>query len=111
MKQENIYKIIGKNIKMFRKKEGLTLLDLSKKTGISPSFLSNIESGIKQPTLLTLQKVANVLKISITSLFIKRESNILSSDDDAGIMLNIIKIISRKSTKDKKRILNILKYL
>ncbi len=108
---KNIYKIIGKNMRLFRKKEGMTLNLLSKKTGISPSFLSNIESGTKQPTLLTLEKIAHALKISITSLFLKREKETLLSSDDTGIMLNIIKTISKKSTEDKKKILNILKYL
>lgn len=110
-KKENIYKIIGKNIKLFRKKEGLTLDKLSKKANISPSFLSNIESGSKQPTLLTVEKIASALKINITSLFIKREKSTTSSYDDTGITLNIIKIISEKTTEEKKKILNILKYL
>jgi len=110
--KKSIYKTIGNNIKLFRRKEKLTLNELSKKTGISPSFLSNIESGLKQPTLLTLEKIANALKINITSLFINREksTNTISSED-ANITLNIIKIISEKSIEDKKKILNILKYL
>jgi transcriptional regulator with XRE-family HTH domain len=110
--KKSIYKTIGNNIKLFRRKEILTLNELSKKTGISPSFLSNIESGLKQPTLLTLEKIANALKINITSLFINREKSTHTiSSEDANITLNIIKIISEKSIEDKKKILNILKYL
>lgn len=110
-KNENIYKIIGENIKLFRKKERLTLNDLSRKTGISPSFLSNIESGAKKATLLTFEKIAAALKVNITALFKKREKNSLTLSDDTNITLNIIKMISEKSTEDKKKILNILKYL
>jgi transcriptional regulator with XRE-family HTH domain len=111
MKKENIYKIIGKNIRLFRKKERLTLDELSKKTAISPSFLSNIESGIKQPTLITIEKIAQALNINLTSLFIKREKETIESIDDTTLTLNIIKMISEKSFEDKKKIYNILKYL
>ncbi len=111
LKKENIYKTIGKNIKLFRKKENLTLNDLSKKTGISASFLSNIESGSKQATLITLEKIATVLGINLTTLFIKREANIKKRKDDTEIMLNIIKSVSEKPIDAKKKILNIIKYL
>jgi len=111
IQEENIYKTIGKNIKLFRKKEHLTLNDLSKKTDISVSFLSNIENGSKQPTLLTLEKIAIALKINLTSLFIKREKHKTKKYDDTEIMLNIIKLVGEKPIENKKKILNILKYL
>jgi len=109
--KESIYKIIGKNVRLFRKKERMTLNDLSKKTGISTSFLSNIENGSKQATLLTLEKIATALKINLTSLLIKREKNLPSSSNDAAVMLHIIKLINEKSPEDKKKILNMLKCL
>jgi transcriptional regulator with XRE-family HTH domain len=109
--KENIYKTIGKNVRLFRKKERMTLNDLSEKTGISPSFLSNIENGSRQATLLIFEKIAAALKINLTSLFIKREKNPPSSSNDAAVMLNIIKLINEKSPDDKKKILNMLKCL
>lgn len=47
MKQEHIeaFKIIGQNIKENRKKKGITLEEVSQKTGIRIAYLKKIENG------------------------------------------------------------------
>jgi transcriptional regulator with XRE-family HTH domain len=65
---------LGKRIREFRKERGLTLKELSKKIGISYSFLSAIERNIKKPSLTTIKQIAETLNIPITYLF-SDESN------------------------------------
>ncbi len=60
---------LGKRIREFRKERGLTLKELSKKIGISYSFLSAIERNIKKPSLTTIKQIAETLNIPITYLF------------------------------------------
>ena len=61
---------LGKNIKIFRARRGLSQADLSEKADISIPFLSNIERGIKYPQPDMLAKIANALGVEVNVLFI-----------------------------------------
>ncbi len=60
---------IGSKIKELRKSQGLTLAELSGKAGVSASFLSQIENGKQTPTVVTLKKIADALKIPVKEVF------------------------------------------
>ena len=62
-------KLLGQNIKRFRKRLGFSQLDLSLELGISTSFLSDIETCQKWVSPNTLAKIARVLKIEVYELF------------------------------------------
>jgi transcriptional regulator with XRE-family HTH domain len=49
---------IADKIKILRKERGLTLADLSQKSGISISFLSDMERGRTAPSIKTINKIA-----------------------------------------------------
>ena len=70
----NIYYTIGKNIKKYRKKIGLTKKDLSSKTNLSYKYIKNIEdNGVDESiTIETLNIIAKALNITIYDL-IKRK--------------------------------------
>lgn len=51
-----------------RKKRGLTLAQLAAKTGYTSSFLSQLERGLKQPSLDALRNISTCLGISMISL-------------------------------------------
>ena len=59
---------IGEKIKRRRLELNLTLEQLSEKTGLSKSFLSQIERDIANPSVGTLYAIADVLGISIATL-------------------------------------------
>lgn len=52
-----------------RTKKGMTLRELSAKTGISKSALDNYENGVRSPNLNQLEMIAKALDTSITNLF------------------------------------------
>ena len=54
---------VGAQIRAFRKKKKLSLIDLSKITGIAASNLSSIELGKSSPTLNTLVKIAAAFRL------------------------------------------------
>jgi XRE family transcriptional regulator, master regulator for biofilm formation len=61
--------MIGKNISTIRKQRGLTLSELAARTGISKSYLSNIERNLKQnPSIQVMEKIALVLKVDLKML-------------------------------------------
>ncbi len=52
----------------FRKHLGITLRDLSERTGVAASYLSEIERGIKPGSAAALSRIANALGTTIDTL-------------------------------------------
>lgn len=60
---------IGKRVKKIRKDAGLTLDDLNDFTGISKTYLSDLETGkADNPSIKILKKIANGLEIELPKL-------------------------------------------
>jgi transcriptional regulator with XRE-family HTH domain len=65
---EEIQHILAKNLKTIREKKKLSLEKTAELTGVSKTMIGQIERGESSPTLNTIWKIANGLKISFTSL-------------------------------------------
>ena len=61
----NINAKIGENLKKIRKSRGLTIDSLSLSSGVSKSMISEIERGIRNPSITILWNLANTLKIPL----------------------------------------------
>ena len=65
-----IYYIVGKNIKKYRKLEGLTQEQFANKCNLSTGFISDLESDtFRTISLNTLYLIAQKLNIHIKQLF------------------------------------------
>jgi transcriptional regulator with XRE-family HTH domain len=60
--------ILGQRIKSRRQAMNLSLRDLAKVTGLSPTFVSSLERGNGNPTLVSLRKLANALELPMNRL-------------------------------------------
>jgi len=60
---------IGREVRAQRRKQEITVADLSAATGISIGMLSKIENGNTSPSLTTLQALSNALAVPLTSFF------------------------------------------
>ena len=69
--KEQIYIMIGKNIKKIREEKGYSIKDLSRLTNLDTEYLSKIEQqGVDEKiTFETLNTIATTLDINITYLF------------------------------------------
>lgn len=65
---ENIDKAIGKNIKRIRTSYSLSMDQVAELTGVSKSMIARIESGASTPTVTTLWKICNGLKVSFSTM-------------------------------------------
>ena len=70
MKKLELLKNVGRNIKKIREKKGLSQVDLiGKMDGLfDPTNISRIEAGRNNPTIYTLQRIADALEISLTEI-------------------------------------------
>ena len=62
------YKAIGKRIKIARIQMDLTQETLSEIVGISPTHMSNIETGTTKVSLTTIVTIANALQVTVDDL-------------------------------------------
>src|SRR6478752_7166856 len=90
---EEINLIVAKNLKGFRESEKLSLEKVSELSGVSKTMIGQIERGESSPTLTTIWKIANGLKVSFTSL-------INTPQPDAKVVLrNEIQVLSEDNGK------------
>ena len=60
---------LGSTVRELRRKHGLTIADISDRTGISRGMLSRIETGQTATSLDTLSRLARALGVSLSALF------------------------------------------
>lgn len=63
-----IYQKVGANIKKLRGKAKLSQEKLAEKAKLDLTSISEIESGLRNPSLKTLSKLARGLKIPLSNL-------------------------------------------
>ena len=67
--ERNLEVAIGREVRAFRRQQGLTVADLAGITGLSIGMLSKIENGITSPSLTTLQILSHAFSTPVTSFF------------------------------------------
>lgn len=60
--------LVGSNAARIRKEKGLTQEQLSERCGLSQQYLSKLERGRRNPTIVTLYEIANALGVSHVDL-------------------------------------------
>ncbi len=94
---------LSKNIANRRRELGLTQAQLAERMGIEPETLSRFERGKHLPSLGTLEKLADLLLVSVADLLAEQPQ---MADDDALIFTSWI---SDLSAADRSFVHNILK--
>ena len=64
----DVRRLVGLNVKRLRQAAGLTQEQLSERSGRSPQYISKLESGLCNPTVVTLTEIAKVLNASAADL-------------------------------------------
>jgi len=62
--------VFGARVRELRQKRGLTQIDLSERLGLPQSRISEIESGARSPTLVTILRVSVALECKPTDLVV-----------------------------------------
>ena len=60
---------LGMRIRYLRKQKGLSQLDLSLEAEVNKNYISDLERGTRNPSLLLLEKVASALEVDLSTLF------------------------------------------
>ena len=78
MENEETLEYVISSIRRIRKAKNMSQLELSVKANMSQSFLANLETGKKEPSAMTLIRIADALEVSPRDFFpeSKNDSNI-----------------------------------
>ena len=68
-REDELHMTIGRNIRELRKERGLTLKQMSRRTKLSVSLLSQIERAESSASVSSLFKVATALDVKLVELF------------------------------------------
>jgi len=61
-------KLVGRNLARLRQAKGLTQEELEARSGFSQQYLSSLERGTRNPTIITLYEIAQALGVSHVDL-------------------------------------------
>lgn len=75
-------KNIAVNLKRIRKSKNMSLDMLAEKTGVSKSMLGQIERGESNPTVATIEKIVEGIKVSFEELIYPKVESVLIIDND-----------------------------
>lgn len=59
---------LGRNLKRIRAGKNMSQGDIARALGVDRGYISNIENGKRNPTLATITKLAEALKVSVDEL-------------------------------------------
>ena len=60
---------LGVRIRVLRKRQGWTQVELAERVGIDRSFLADVERGKRNISILNLELIAKGLKVTLAQLF------------------------------------------
>jgi transcriptional regulator with XRE-family HTH domain len=66
--KDKVSERVAEGIKVRREQLGLTLRALASRSGVSSSMISDIERGVKSPTIVTLAALAQAMDIPLSAL-------------------------------------------
>ena len=97
---------VGSFIRNQREMAEMSVRRLAELADVSNPYLSQIERGLRKPSAEILQQVANALKISVESLYVR--AGILSEDDHSvSTVPEAIQADETLTDDQKKALLNV----
>lgn len=89
--------VIAANLRRLREDRGLSLGDLARRCGLSKQTLSQVERGIGNPTVATLQELAGGLDVSVrrlvsewaTDVWVRRAADLRQRQDDGMLVTDL----------------------
>lgn len=105
IKKGGLNTMIGESIKRNRLNKKMTLSDLARQTGLSKSYLSYIERGIKpNPSIEVLKKITRVLDLPLSDIlpesFSERQEIVIDEEWQTLIREAIQMGMSKQQFKD-----------
>jgi transcriptional regulator with XRE-family HTH domain len=93
---------LGRNLSHYRKRAGLTQEQLAEAIHVEVATISRYETGATLPSLVTLETVAVLLRVSIADLLGEKALSPLEEDEQIRVMLELL------SSDERRAVLEVL---
>lgn len=64
----DVRKRVGNNVRRLREKQGVSQEELAARAELHRTYISGVERGIRNPTVVVLEKVADALGVELSAL-------------------------------------------
>jgi len=114
-----VSEILGQRIRFYRKQKKISQEKLSEMSDLHPTYIGQIERGEKNPSIESIYKISQALKIPLAVMLEKIDEYDIPSDDyslyykqesNDNIPLKIYELISLEPQKNQEYLYNILIY-
>ena len=68
MKKNPVLVALGKNVRELREQKKLTQEALAERSGLDPSYISGIERAVRNPSVVSLARLANGLGCTVSEV-------------------------------------------
>jgi len=100
---KDIYAVLADQVRARRQAAGLSIEKLAELAGVGAGFLAHIETKQKKPSLATLGKIADALKVPVSGLFGEHPGPRV--DADFRLALQVAHVLHDRTPAQKKAIL------
>jgi transcriptional regulator with XRE-family HTH domain len=69
---EDVRRLVGRNVRRLRIAEGLSQAELAERMGVDRAYVSGLELGQRNPTIVTLWHIARALGVKMRSFLDER---------------------------------------
>jgi transcriptional regulator with XRE-family HTH domain len=92
----DIKRVVGRNIRMARKAQGLSQLVLAERSELSADFIGKVERGTTSPSIESLKAIATAMNLSLGDLF----AGELQADSSQEALIELIGLCRGQARED-----------
>jgi transcriptional regulator with XRE-family HTH domain len=70
---EDVRRLVGGNVKRLRVAAGLSQAQLAERMGVDRAYVSGLEAGQRNPTVVTLWHIGQALEVTLGSFFVEEK--------------------------------------
>jgi len=97
---------IGKTIKLIRTLKGLKQKELSEKINVSQNYLSAVENEKKEPSLIFLNKISEILNVPIGFFFIENVDWSSMTEEQIDLFLKFKDLVLKYQALRGKKVID-----
>ena len=109
-KEHKVCKLLGTRLRAIRKQKGMTQAEVAERAHLNDKYYSEVERGLRNITLVNLQKISGALRVPLTEIF-RFPLDRSFSKEDQEIVAIITDFLSRSTDLQKHKVKTILNEL
>lgn len=98
----------GVRLRQLRRERNMSQEDLALTAGVTTVYISEIERGLKNPTVLMIETLSNAMNLSLSEFFACSNDKNDSHKKEDAYLLKIVRMLELKTEEEKKAYLQLL---